>query len=286
MKKTIQDFEKMKRNREKISMVTAYDYPTAKLLEKAGVDMLLVGDSLGMVVLGYENTVAVTVDEVLHHLKAARRGAKEAFILADLPFMSYATPESALTNAGLFLKEGGADAVKLEGGEHQAIVVETLVKAGIPVMGHIGLTPQTATQLGGFKVQGKNIEGIEKLIKDAKALEEAGAFAILLEAIPKQVAKILSESTNIPTIGIGAGPDCDGQVLVFHDMFGLFDQFKPKFVKEYVKLSELINEGLINFIKDVKDGVFPGIEQSYTIADDVINSLYGGQLQLDGECFE
>ena len=275
MKKTVPDFYKMKAKGEKITMVTAYDYPAARWVEAAGIDMILVGDSLGMVVLGYDSTVPVTMEDVLHHTKAVRRGAPQTFIVADMPFMSYATSQDALINGGRLIKEGGADAVKLEGGEYYAATVELLTKTGIPVVGHIGLTPQTAGQLGGFKVQGKDLAGVRRLEEDAKLLQAAGAFAIVLEAIPRQVAGHLTENITIPTIGIGAGPGCDGQVLVFHDMLGIFDRFKPKFVKQYARLGEQAIAAFQTYNQDVKNGSFPADEHTFHLSDNVIDKLDG-----------
>lgn len=276
MRKTVPDFLKMKQNKEKIAMLTAYDYPSAKWVEEAEIDMILVGDSLGMVVLGYESTVPVTMEEMLHHVKAVRRGAPNTFIVADLPFMSYPTVELALYNSGRLIKEGGADAVKLEGGETFAPIVKPLVQAGIPVVGHIGLTPQTATQLGGFKVQGRDLESARKIIQDAKALEEAGVFALTLEAIPSEVAKRITEGITIPTIGIGAGQECDGQVLVFHDLLGMFDRFKPKFVKTYAELRNPAIEALKMYSSEVKVGIFPNnSEHTFSISEEIIEKLYG-----------
>lgn len=275
MKRMIPEFEKMKQAGEKISMLTAYDYPSARWVEEAGVDTILVGDSLGMVVLGYDSTVPVTMEEILHHTKAVHRGAPQTFVVADMPFMSYATPEIALHNAGRLLKEGGADAVKLEGGENVVPTVQALTRAGIPVVAHIGLTPQTAGQLGGFKVQGRDLESAKQLLHDAQALEQAGAFMIVLEAIPRQVAKQISQALTIPTIGIGAGFECDGQVLVFHDLLGLFDRFKPKFVKQYAQLGHQAIESIREFRDDVKSGLFPAEEHTFGLSDEVIQKLYG-----------
>lgn len=275
MKRMIPEFEKMKQAGEKISMLTAYDYPSARWVEEAGVDTILVGDSLGMVVLGYDSTVPVTMEEILHHTKAVHRGAPQTFVVADMPFMSYATPEIALHNAGRLLKEGGADAVKLEGGENVVPTVQALTRAGIPVVAHIGLTPQTAGQLGGFKVQGRDLESAKQLLQDAQALEQAGAFMIVLEAIPRQVAKQISQALTIPTIGIGAGFECDGQVLVFHDLLGLFDRFKPKFVKQYAQLGHQAIESIREFRDDVKSGLFPAEEHTFGLSDEVIQKLYG-----------
>jgi len=277
MKKMIPDFVKMKQAGEKISMLTAYDYPTAQWVEEAGIDTILVGDSLGMVVLGYDSTVPVTMEEMLHHTKAVRRGAAKTFIVTDMPFMSYASLELALMNAGRLIKEGGADAVKLEGGVNVVSIVRGLTRAGIPVVGHIGLTPQTANQLGGFKVQGRDLDSAKQLVKDAQALEQAGVFLLVLEAIPRQVAGQISTELTIPTIGIGAGLDCDGQVLVLHDILGLFKRFKPKFVKEYALLGEGAVKALQTFHKEVKLSQFPEEEHTFTLSDGVIQKLYGNK---------
>ncbi len=245
-------------------MLTAYDYPTALLVDRAGIDMILVGDSLGMVVLGYETTVPVTMDEMIHHTKAVVRGARFALVVGDMPFMSYNTSEKdAIVNAGRFIKEGGADAVKLEGGTTVQSIVETIVRAGIPVMGHIGLTPQTISQLGGFKVQGKSAEAARKIIEDAEALEDAGAFSLVLEAIPTEIAERISGTVQIPTIGIGAGISCDGQVLVYQDMVGLFERFVPKFVKQYSQVGEIMLDSFKQFKEEVEKGIFPGKEHSF-----------------------
>ena len=277
MKKTIPDFIKMKQASDKISMLTAYDYPSAQMVEEAGVDMILVGDSVGMVVLGYDSTVPVTMDEMLHHTKAVRRGALKTFIATDMPFMSYASIDLALLNAGRLIKEGGADAVKLEGGLNVAYIVEALMRAGIPVIGHIGLTPQTANQLGGYKVQGRDIESAKQLVKDGHALEQAGAFLLVLEAIPRQVAAQISTELKIPTVGIGAGLECDGQVLVFHDILGLFDRFKPKFVKQYASLGKDAIQAIQTFHKEVKSSQFPAEEHTFGLSDGVIQKLYGNK---------
>lgn len=275
MRKTIPDFEKMKQAGEKISMLTAYDYPSAKLVEQAGVDTILVGDSLGMVVLGYDSTVPVTMEEMLHHTKAVRRGATQTFVIADLPFMSYVTLDLALMNAGRFIKEAGADAVKLEGGLNVVPIVEGLTRAGIPVVAHIGLTPQTANQLGGFKVQGRDLDSAIQLVNDSLALEQAGAFLIVLEAIPRQVAAQITNRLKIPTIGIGAGVDCDGQVLVYHDILGLFERFKPKFVKQFAQLGQEVVRAIHLYHEEVKSSLFPVEEHTFGLSDEVIQKLYG-----------
>jgi 3-methyl-2-oxobutanoate hydroxymethyltransferase len=268
------DIQEMKRAGEKITMLTAYDYPMALLEDRAGIDIVLVGDSVGMVVLGYENTIPVTMDEMIHHTKAVSRGARSALIIGDMPFMSYNSSErEAITNAGRFMKEGGADAVKLEGGASVADVVRAIVKAGIPVMGHIGLTPQTISMLGGFKVQGKDAKAARKIIDDAVILQEAGAFSVLLEVIPAPIARRITERLTVPTIGIGAGVHCDGQVLVVHDMLGLFDRFTPKFVKKYANLSDSILKAFESYREDVLKGVFPADQHSFHIDEKELGKL-------------
>ena len=258
------DVQGMKREGKRIAMLTAYDYPMALLEDRAGIEIILVGDSLGMTVLGYENTVPVTMDEMIHHTKAVTRGAKYALIIGDMPFMSYNTSErDAILNAGRFMKEGGADAVKLEGGASVKETVRAIVRAGIPVMGHLGLTPQTISMLGGFKVQGKDAQAAQKIIDDALSLEDAGAFSVLLEAVPAPIAKRVTERLNVPTIGIGAGVHCDGQVLVVHDMLGLFDRFTPKFAKRYINLSELMLKAFDSYREEVVKGTFPTDQHSF-----------------------
>lgn len=275
MKKMVPDFLKMKNAGEKITMLTAYDYPTAQWAEEAGVDTILVGDSLANVVLGYDSTVPVTMEDMLHHTKAARRGAPQTFLITDLPFLSYTSIEQALVNAGRLIKEGGADAVKLEGGAHIAPMVQALTQAGVSVVGHIGLTPQTASQLGGFKVQGRDIDSARQLVKDALALEEGGIILLTLEAIPRQVAGQISTELKIPTIGIGAGLDCDGQVLVIHDILGMFKGFKPKFVKQYALLGPNAVQAIKAYHEEVKASQFPTAEYTFTLSDEVIQKLYG-----------
>ena len=271
---TIMDIIDKKKANTPITMLTAYDYPTALLVDEAGIDMILVGDSLAMVVLGYPNTVSITVDEMLHHVKAVTRVAKNSFVIGDMPFGSYNTsPKKAIANAVRFMKEGGVSGVKLEGGKEMAPVIEAIVKAGIPVQGHIGLTPQTIAALGGFKVQGKSAEAAKKLIEDAKTLQQAGCFSIVLEAIPSQISKKITESISIPTIGIGAGADCDGQVLVLHDMIGLFDRFTPKFVKQYASISKTISAAIKEYKKDVENKKFPEEKHSFTISDKELEKL-------------
>lgn len=273
-KVTILDLQEKKQRGEPITMLTAYDYPTALLVDRAGIDIILVGDSLAMVVLGHENTVAVTMDEMLHHCKAVARGAKYPLLVGDMPFLSYQVDRrEAVRNAGRFLKEGGMDVVKLEGGQEMADTVKAIVDAGIPVMGHIGLTPQSISKLGGFRVQGKSVEAAKKLLADAVALEEAGAFAMILEAVPDRLAKLITERVTIPTIGIGAGPDCDGQVLVIHDLIGLFDRFTPKFVKRYANIFPILTEALEQYRQEVLSGTFPGREHSFSMSDEVYEAL-------------
>jgi 3-methyl-2-oxobutanoate hydroxymethyltransferase len=264
----------MKNEGRKITMLTAYDYPMALLEDRAGIDIILVGDSVGNTVLGYENTIPVTMEEMIHHTKAVTRGAKYALIIGDMPFMSFNTSErEAILNAGRFMKEGGADAVKLEGGASVKDIVKVIVKAGIPVMGHIGLTPQTISMLGGFKVQGKDAQAAQRIIDDALLLEEAGAFSVVLEAIPVPIAKRVTERLKIPTIGIGAGIHCDGQVLVVHDMLGLFDRFTPKFVKCYVNLSELMLKAFASYQEEVLKGEFPTDQHSYHIDEEELSKM-------------
>ncbi|EFK05989.1 3-methyl-2-oxobutanoate hydroxymethyltransferase [delta proteobacterium NaphS2] len=266
---TIGDLQKKMQAGQKISMMTAYDYPTASLVDQAEIDTILVGDSLGMVVLGYDSTVPVTMDEMIHHCKAVCRGAKRAFVIGDMPFMSYQVSiEKAVENAGRFIKEAGCECVKLEGGTEMVPVVEAITAAGIPVCAHIGLTPQTATKLSGFKVQGKDAEGAKKLVQSAKDLEAAGAFMIVLECIPDLVAKKITDELEIPTIGIGAGKYCDGQVLVYHDLVGLFERFTPKMVKQYVNLAPQIREALIQYRQEVEGGTFPGPEHSFSMKEE------------------
>jgi 3-methyl-2-oxobutanoate hydroxymethyltransferase len=260
------DVQTMKKEGKKFSMLTAYDYPTALLEDRAGIEIILVGDSVGMTVLGYENTLPVTMEEMIHHTKAVTRGAKYALIIGDMPFMSYnASEKDAIYNAGRFMKEGKADAVKLEGGATVKEIVRAMIKAGIPVMGHIGLTPQTISMLGGFKVQGKDAQAAQKIIDDALSLEDAGAFSVLLEAIPAPIAKRITERLTVPTIGIGAGVHCDGQVLVVHDMLGLFDRFTPKFAKRYVNLSEAMLNAFESYREEVSKGAFPTDQHSFHI---------------------
>ncbi len=264
----------MKQKGEKIPMLTAYDYATAKLIDEAGVPLILVGDSLGMVILGYESTIPVTMDEMIHHTKAVVRGTKQAMIVGDMPFMTYhASVSDALYNAARFIQQGGAQAVKLEGGENVAEVVHKVVECGIPVMGHIGLTPQSIHQLGGFKIQGKSPEAAVRLLKDARALEEAGAFAIVFETIPAPLARVITQKVSIPTIGIGAGPWCDGQVQVISDLLGLFTDFVPKHAKQYAKLFETIKGAVTDYIGEVESGTFPTEKESSTMDESLLADL-------------
>ena len=273
-KMTPVDIQALKKQGKKISMLTAYDYPLALLEDRAGIDIILVGDSVAMTVLGYENTLPVTMDEMIHHTKAVVRGAKHPLIIGDMPFMSYNTSErEAIINAGRFMKEGGADAVKLEGGASVKEIVRSIVRAGIPVMGHIGLTPQTISMLGGFKVQGKDAQAAQKIIDDALSLEDAGAFSVLMEAVPAPIAKMVTERLRVPTIGIGAGIHCDGQVLVVHDLLGLFDRFTPKFAKKYVNLSELILKALESYREEVLKGEFPTDQHSFHIDEKELSKI-------------
>lgn len=247
----------------RITALTAYDFATATLLDETGIDMILVGDSLGMVVLGYENTIPVTVEEMLHHTKAVARGVKRALVVADMPFLSYPDARTAIENAGRFVKEGAAAAVKIEGGMGVAPVAEALVKAGVPVVAHIGLTPQEILKMGKYKVQGRGTREAERLLADAKALEERGAFAIILECVPAGLGGRITKALSIPTIGIGAGPHCDGQILVTHDLLGLFRAFRPKFVKAYAELTPVVRQAISQYREEVESGEFPGPEHCY-----------------------
>ena len=275
MKNTTTSIMQMKNSGHKISMLTAYDYTTARLLDEAGVNTILVGDSLGNVILGYEDTISVTVEDMIHHSAAVARGAKNALVVTDLPFMSYQTSVyDAVVNAGRLMKEGRAGAVKLEGGKEVCPQIKAIVSAGIPVVAHLGLTPQSINTFGGFKVQGKTEAAAKKLIEDAKAVEEAGAFLLVLECVPAKLAKLVTESINIPTIGIGAGAGCDGQVLVICDMLGMFSDFKPKFVKHFANAGDVIREAVKTYIAEIDDGTFPAEEHCYKIDDEVIDKLY------------
>jgi 3-methyl-2-oxobutanoate hydroxymethyltransferase len=273
-KLTIADLWRMKEEGKKISMITAYSYPQGLIVDQAGIDIILVGDSLGMVELGYKDTVPVTMEEMLMHTKPVVRAARRAHVVSDMPFMSYnISTEQAVTNAGILYKEGGADSIKLEGGQEMANVVAAVHKAGIPVFGHIGLTPQTAALLGGFKVQGKSIDQARKVFDDAVALEEAGAFALILEAIPRELAALITEKVKIPTIGIGGGLQCDGQVLVLHDMVGLFKRFTPKFVKVYADLWGTQIDAVRAFITDVQEEKFPAEEHTFGMKAESVTEL-------------
>ncbi|MEK4874475.1 3-methyl-2-oxobutanoate hydroxymethyltransferase [Bacillus sp. FSL W8-0102] len=276
--KTTADFLKMKQNHEKIAMITAYDYPSAKLAEEAGADILLVGDSLGMVVLGYDSTVPVTLEDMIHHTKAVKRGAKDTFVVTDLPFLTaHLSREEILKAAGRIMQEAGAQAVKMEGGEEIAESVAALMKAGIPVVGHIGLTPQSVGVLGGYKVQGKTADQAKKLIKDAKQIEAAGAFMIVLECVPYQLAEEVTKELTIPTIGIGAGSETDGQVLVYHDVLQYGVDRLAKFVKPYENLNEAARKGIKDYVKEVKKGEFPDRDHSFTMKQEELSHLYGGE---------
>ncbi len=273
-KVTVLDVQQAKEEGRKLVMLTAYDYPLGLLAAEAGVDIVLVGDSLGMVVLGMEGTVEVTLEHMIHHIKAVVRGCKGPMIVGDMPFMSYniSVPE-AVRNAGRLVKEGGCEVVKLEGGVDFAPTIQAIVKAGIPVMGHIGLTPQTASALGGFKIQGKDASAAKQIIDDAKAIEDAGVFSIILEAVPAPLGKLISEAVRVPVIGIGAGADVDGQVLVVHDVVGLFDRFVPKFVKQYANVKKVMLEALIDYKQEVAEAKFPGPEHSFKMPDEALVQL-------------
>ncbi len=264
MRVTVSDVKEMKRKGQKVVMVTAYDWPTARLVDDVGIPLILVGDSLGMVVLGYENTVPVTMDDMVHHTKAVVRGTSRALVVADMPFGSYhGSFDSTLRNACRLVQEAGAQAVKLEGGENVAETVHRLVQAGVPVMGHVGLGPQSVLQLGGFKVQGRSPEAAKQILNDALALEEAGAFAVVLETVPVELARAITERLRVPTIGIGAGPYCDGQVQVLHDLLGLFSGFVPKHARRYADVAAVIREALTTYRREVEEGKFPAEEHSY-----------------------
>jgi 3-methyl-2-oxobutanoate hydroxymethyltransferase len=274
MRVTITEIKDMKQKKEKIPVLTAYDYATAKLIDEANVPAILVGDSLGMVMLGYESTIPVTMEDMIHHTKAVVRGANKALIIGDMPFMTYHISMSdALRNAARFIQEGGAQAVKLEGGQDVADTVRRLVGCGIPVMGHIGLTPQSVHQLGGFKVRGKGVEEARKLVNDGSILEQAGAFAVVLECIPAPLSKLITQRLAIPTIGIGAGPDCDGQVQVISDLLGLYTEFVPKHARQYARLAGEIKSAVSTYVSEVKSRSFPTVEQSYTMDADLVRQL-------------
>ena len=275
MKNTAVTFKQAKEKGEKLTMLTAYDYTTAKLVDEAGIHSILVGDSLGMVCLGYEDTLSVTMEDMIHHTKAVARGAKEALVIADMPFMSYQTSVyDAVTNAGRLVKEGHAQAVKLEGGQDMCPQIEAIVKASIPVCAHIGLTPQSIHAFGGFKVQGKGEEAAKKLLEEAKAVEEAGAFAVVMECVPEALAKLITEKISIPTIGIGAGAGCDGQVLVYQDMLGMYPDFVPKFVKVFAGVGDEMRKGFAAYKKAVQEGSFPAAEHTFRMDESILEKLY------------
>jgi 3-methyl-2-oxobutanoate hydroxymethyltransferase len=271
---TVGTFLEAKKNKEKITMLTAYDYSMAQIVDKSGVEAILVGDSLGMVVQGYDSTLEVTIEDMIYHCRAVRRGAQRAIVIGDMPFLSYhISTEEAVRNAGRLVKEGRAEAVKLEGGLERIDVIKAIIRAQIPVVGHIGLTPQSVNVFGGFKVQGRGETEAKKIIDDALALDQAGVFAIVLEGVPKELAKIITEKVQVPTIGIGAGKDCDGQVLVVNDMLGMFSDFTPKFVKKYANLNEIMVEAIKNYVKEVKTASFPEVKHTFKMSDDVLEKL-------------
>lgn len=275
MKKTVLTFAEAKQKKEKITMLTAYDYSMAKLIDEAGVDSILVGDSLGNVILGYEDTISVTVEDMIHHGAAVARGAKEALVIIDMPFMSYQTSVyDAVVNAGRLMKEGRAQAVKLEGGASVCPQIKAITDAGIPVCAHLGLTPQSINAFGGFKVQGKTEAAAKKLIEDALAVQEAGAFAVVLECVPEKLATMVTEKLDIPTIGIGAGAGCDGQVLVYADMLGMFSDFTPKFVKRFAETGQIMKDAFKAYNEEVKAMTYPEEKHTYAINDDVLDKLY------------
>lgn len=275
MKNTVLTFQQAKNNGEKMTMLTAYDYSTAKLIDESGINSILVGDSLGNVMLGYEDTISVTMEDMIHHSAAVARGAKNALVICDMPFMSYQTSVyDAVVNAGRLMKEGRAGAVKLEGGIEVCPQIKAIVDAGIPVCAHLGLTPQSINAFGGFKVQGKTEATAKKLLEDAQAVEEAGAFAVVLECVPAALAELVTNKVNIPTIGIGAGNVCDGQVLVYQDMLGMFSDFTPKFVKKFADIGSVMKEAFKAYDAEVKEGSFPSREHMYAIDDDIIEKLY------------
>lgn len=275
MKNTVSSFISAKKNGNKLTMLTAYDYSMAKLIDNASVNGILVGDSLGMVCLGYKDTLSVTMEDMIHHTKAVSRGALNALVVADMPFMSYqASVYDAVKNAGRLVQEASASAIKLEGGASVCEQVAAIVKAQIPVMGHIGLTPQSVNMFGGFKVQGKNETAAKNIIEDAKKLEAAGVFSIVLEGIPAKLAEIITKTVSVPTIGIGAGKYCDGQILVYQDMLNMFSDFTPKFVKTYANVGSVMTEAFSSYIKDVNEGIFPGEEHTFSIDENVLSKLY------------
>jgi 3-methyl-2-oxobutanoate hydroxymethyltransferase len=275
MKNTVLTFKQAKNEGHKLSMLTAYDYSMAKIIDESGVNGILIGDSLGMVIKGEEDTLSVTIDEVIYHTKAVKKGAKNALIVSDMPFLSYhVSVEQAVLNAGRLVKEGGANAVKLEGGANVAPQIKAIVNAQIPVMGHLGLTPQSVNTFGGFKVQGKNELAAKKLIEDAVLLEQSGAFSIVLEGIPEKVAELITNSVSIPTIGIGAGKNCDGQILVYQDMLGMFNDFVPKFVKQYANIGTVMREAISSYVQEVQEGTFPEVKHTFNIDESELQKLY------------
>ena len=275
MKNTVATVKQQKKDGDKITMLTAYDYSIARLMDESGINMLLVGDSLGMVMLGYEDTLSVTMEDMIHHTAAVSRGAKNALVVGDMPFMSYQTSVyDAVFNAGRLMKEGRCNAVKLEGGAAVCPQIKAITEASIPVIAHIGLTPQSVNAFGGFKVQGKSEEAARRLLEEAKAVEEAGAFSVVLECVPAKLAALISESIEIPTIGIGAGAGCDGQVLVYQDMLAMFGDFKPKFVKQFGQIGEQMKAAFSQYIKEVQNGVFPAEQHTYGISDEMLEKLY------------
>jgi 3-methyl-2-oxobutanoate hydroxymethyltransferase len=275
MKNTVATFMQAKEKKEKLALLTAYDYSIAKLVDEAGINGIIVGDSLGMVSLGCKDTLSVTMEDIIHHARAAARGASNALVIADMPFMSFQTSvRDALVNAGRLMKETGIQAVKMEGGREICPQIRAVVEASIPVMAHVGLMPQSVRSYGGFKVQGKDEAGARKVLDAAKAVEEAGAFAVVLECIPAALAEVVTRSVSIPTIGIGAGNACDGQVLVYLDMLGMLSDFSPKFVKHYAEIGEQMRAAFKQYMQEVRDGVFPAAEHTFTVADDVLKKLY------------
>ncbi len=271
---SILDLKKMKKEKKPITMITAYDFPTAEIVDEAGIDTILVGDSLGMVVLGYPDTLSVTLGDMIHHAKAVIRGSKRALVIIDMPFLTYqVTPEDALRNAGKAIQESGAQAVKVEGGLEILEAVKKITSAGIPVVGHLGLTPQSAGQLGGFKVQGKDPEVAKKMYEDARALEKAGIFMLVLECVPQQLAKYISDNLNIPVVGIGAGIDCDGQVLVYHDIIGLFSGKRPKFVKQYIDAREFMQNGVKEYIQEIREKTFPDETHAFNMPEENLDKI-------------
>lgn len=275
MKNTVMTFQRQKDEQKKITMLTAYDYSTAKVMDNAGINGILVGDSLGMVMLGYEDTLSVTMEDIIHHTKAVARGAKNALVVADMSFMSYQTSVyDAVYNAGRLMKEGRCQAVKLEGGAAVCPQIEAIVAASIPVMAHIGLTPQSVNAFGGFKVQGKSEEAAKRILAEAKQVEAAGAFAVVLECVPAKLAELVTKSVSIPTIGIGAGAGCDGQILVYQDMLGMFGDFKPKFVKQFAHVGAEMEKGIKAYIAETQNGTFPAQEHTFKIDEETLNKLY------------